>query len=384
MPRPRLSPRIAEALIRELAAGTWPPGTRLPPSRQLADEFGVSVRTMVAAVRRAARYRLVRVEQRRPVVVLPGADDRARRLLTKHSARASARRLAILVPEYLMPLEKGTYWYQVTQAITREAAARDIRTVSVAWPKANQLAFARMLSGRRYGAAVVLAFDATYLPSLNEMVQRRFPMLLHNRYVQGLNVPAVMRDDHGAAWRLGEMLAQRGHRNMCLVIHTHEEHFLGGRGRVKGWIDFLTESRLLDACTHPVYYAPPVRYRDVCRIVRAMLRQADRPTALVLSVNAPRYFQEGVFADFRIPEDISVAVYDALFSDMVPQTPERPRLTATRLNQQRAAECVVEMAERLFAGESAPASLRLPVEIDVTDSIGPVPTSVTPIDREAR
>ena len=384
MARPRVSPRIAEGLIRELASGTWAPGTRLPPSRRLADEFGVSVRTMVAALRRAARYGLLRVEQRRPVLVLPGADERARRLLGKRSARVSVRRLAILVPENLMPLEKGTYWCQVAQAITREAESRNIRAVLVAWPKTNQLAFARTLAGRRYGATVVLAFDVTYLPSLNEMARRRFPMLLHNRYIQGLNIPAVMRDDHGAAWRLGEILAQHGHRNLCLVAHAREEHFMSGHGRVSGWLDFLTESGLLDSCTHPVYYAPAVRYRDICRIVRNMLSHADRPTGLVLSVNAPRYFQEGVFSDLRIPEDISVAVFDALFSDMVPQTPEWPRLTATRLNQQRAAECAVEMAERLFAGESAPASLRLPVEIDVTESIGPAPTAIAPIGDIAR
>jgi len=373
MARPKMSPRITEWIIRELASGTWPPGTRLPPSRELANEFNVSVCTMVAGLRRAARYGLLRVEQRRPVVVLPGADDRARRLLRRRSARVSTRRLALLIPERYIPLEKGTYWHHVAHAIIREAEARDIRPSLVPCPEANQLAFARTLTGRRYGAAVVLAFDAVHLPSLNEMARRRFPVLLHNRCIPGLNLPAVIRDDHGAAWRLAEMLAQHGHRNLCLILHAAKEQFMGGHCRVRGWLDFLKESGLLHSCTHPVYFTPWLSATDVSPIIRNMLSHADRPTGLVLSVEAPHYFQEGAFADLRIPEDVSMAVFDAEYADRVPQTAERPRLTVARLNQQRAAECVIELAERLFAGEPNLPNIRVPVEIDVTDSIGPAP-----------
>ncbi|MEU9019529.1 winged helix-turn-helix domain-containing protein [Actinomadura sp. NPDC048394] len=42
--------QVADVLESRIAAGTYPPGRRVPSSRNLADEFGVSRRTVVAAL----------------------------------------------------------------------------------------------------------------------------------------------------------------------------------------------------------------------------------------------------------------------------------------------------------------------------------------------
>ena len=42
--------RVAEALAARIAAGTIPPGSRLPPEKALADEFGVAYGTVRRAM----------------------------------------------------------------------------------------------------------------------------------------------------------------------------------------------------------------------------------------------------------------------------------------------------------------------------------------------
>ena len=39
---PKLYQRVANSVIAEIRSGKYPPGERLPPERELAEEFGVS------------------------------------------------------------------------------------------------------------------------------------------------------------------------------------------------------------------------------------------------------------------------------------------------------------------------------------------------------
>lgn len=69
MGRPGIVDSIVERLLRKFAGGTWQAGMAMPTSRSLAAEFGVSLTTIQAAIRRVADYKLVEVRPRRPVVV---------------------------------------------------------------------------------------------------------------------------------------------------------------------------------------------------------------------------------------------------------------------------------------------------------------------------
>lgn len=59
----RLAMQVADALRQAIAAGTWPAGTRLPPGRVLADEFGVSRAVMREAMAVLSHLGLVTARQ---------------------------------------------------------------------------------------------------------------------------------------------------------------------------------------------------------------------------------------------------------------------------------------------------------------------------------
>jgi DNA-binding transcriptional regulator YhcF (GntR family) len=67
---------IVKAIKRDIRAGKLPPGHRLPPHRELADELGVAVGTVTRAYAEAERQGLVRGEVGRGTFVA-GPEERA-------------------------------------------------------------------------------------------------------------------------------------------------------------------------------------------------------------------------------------------------------------------------------------------------------------------
>ncbi|NIA22330.1 MAG: GntR family transcriptional regulator, partial [Anaerolineaceae bacterium] len=161
MGRPRIASKILDRLIRKIAEGVWQPGTTVPASRRLATEFGVSLTIIQAALRRAADYKLLDVvHQRRPMVVRPGAVDRAQRLLARPSARPVGRRVAILVPDDCLPLAKRNPLISLmVNAMTREAERKKMQATLVGWAPREQVAVAGSLARKGFDAAIVLGFE---------------------------------------------------------------------------------------------------------------------------------------------------------------------------------------------------------------------------------
>lgn len=370
MARPRLADRVLERLLRELAEGTWPAASRLPPTRQLAAEFGVSLRPLQAAIREAGRLGLLDVAPRQPVFVRPEAAERARQLVRERSARPASRRLAVLTNDPRLFQTHETYWSQVFRSIMREATKHGIKVEPVRWPVATQFSFAKQLRMQGYGAALAIGIDAERLASLMEMARVQFPVLLHNRWIPWLGLPSLMRDDYHASQRIGQKLQQLGHRRMCFLSPTLSEELYGGRGRIKGWMDFVDQAGLLETCVPPVCYVNTVA-GALDSQVRHMLEGPGAATAVVFASEAlaKSILEHPRFAHMRVPEALSVATFDSPAEIRVTAT--RPPLTSITLDMTRAAECAVEMIEAMLSGNRHPPNIRVPLEINITDSIGP-------------
>lgn len=74
-------PQLSQQLARRIIAGVYPPGSRLPPVRELAAEAGVNPNTMQRALAQLEQEGLAR------------ADRTAGRLVTQDAAALEAARL---------------------------------------------------------------------------------------------------------------------------------------------------------------------------------------------------------------------------------------------------------------------------------------------------
>ncbi|HEU4541753.1 MAG TPA: GntR family transcriptional regulator [Jiangellaceae bacterium] len=63
--------RIMNDIRRKIGSGEWPPGHELPSTRELADQYGVSVGTVRAAVDRLVEAGVLEGHQGLAVFVAP-------------------------------------------------------------------------------------------------------------------------------------------------------------------------------------------------------------------------------------------------------------------------------------------------------------------------
>jgi DNA-binding LacI/PurR family transcriptional regulator len=181
--------------------------------------------------------------------------------------------------------------------------------------------------------------------------------------------------DYGAAQRVAEHLVSRGHRNLCMVSHCAASMPRGRIERSAGWVSYLIKNDLLDGCSMPIYLVPGHRsLRDSYNAAFAeAMHSARRPTAILFAIGsqAKMFLSDPRLADLKVPEDLSLAAFEPVRS--IPSVPWCPTLTTICTNYRRTAECVLEMIEKMLDGQSMPPSIRVPMEIALTDSIGPAP-----------
>lgn len=367
--RRTLTDAVYEGLLLRLAEGQWAEGQRLPVVRQLEKEFGTSRVTVLSAMRRAAQKEVIRVRPRHFATVSPGAAELATRLLADLHSQPGKRRIALLWPEHLGPL-RFTFGQLLEQDVHPAAAEKDIELEIVNWPHTDQAAFVEKIIRRGFAAAMAFGVNAQMLASLYEFRQRRFPVMTFNRRIPGADVPSILLDEYSAARKIASTLAGLGHRNLCMVYMAFDDRLRAGEQRVDSWIDYLTEAGLLESCAMPVYYLKP---REDVDLFAPLFRLSNRPTAVVfgyahlwdLFVKTRKEFP------LKVPEDISFVTFDTVYGSQTPSW--CPSLTTISENVRRSAECMMEMLDRILAGELHPKNIRVPMDLHLADSIGPVP-----------
>ncbi|MBN2581632.1 MAG: substrate-binding domain-containing protein [Planctomycetes bacterium] len=362
-------------VLRRLANGSWPEGTSVPSSRELAEELGVSQPTLLAALRRAARRHLLSIAPRQAAVVPAGATDRARRMLARLASRTDGRRAVVLVPEAAHYMN-NPFHRTLLEAITREAVDRRIRIIVERLPLRGQVPAVRSLINRGINAAACLALDAEYTAAILTMHEREFPVMLVNRRFPGADMPTVRIDDHLAAEGIADRLIDLGHRSLCMVSHFSPDRTQIGDHFIDRWLTHLESRGVLPGCRRPLMILP---WCDELRrhehTFDPLLEGPDRPTAVVFTA---ALWAEVFVADPRakalnIPDDLSLAVLNPGGAGLCGSG--GVALTTIEINYRRMAECVVEMLGHLLEGNVNPPSLRVPLDIHLTESIGPAPVA---------
>lgn len=366
---------VLRELLRSLADRRWLPGQRLPGGRELAAWLGVSLRTVQKAVRRGARYGLLRVSPRRRAVVLDGAPEKAGRLLQRFSARPAALDVAVLVPEQYLRQTNNPFYSAMIRHTIEQCTHRRIRARVVEWPLQRQVDTARSLVRRNISAAVIIGFRFEYTPSLFVLHEQRFPVMVFNRRLPGLDLPTVRLDDHAAARSVADTLVALGHRNLCMVTNLRSGSPAEGTNRDAGWLDRLDELGVTDTCGAPLLIVPWSDYpRGRHPIFSRLFEAPDPPTAMVFAA-APwvrDFLAEPRCARLRVPDEVSLVVFEP-GADVL-HVRGYPSLSSVQADLKRVAQCITEVVEKMLAGDLKPPSIRVPMNIVLTDSIGPAPS----------
>ncbi|HOI56511.1 MAG TPA: GntR family transcriptional regulator [Phycisphaerae bacterium] len=368
MKRAKRVDRIFDRIVRSLVEGAWLPGSDLPSTRVLAAELKTSLTTVQAALRKAAEQGMLEVRAQQTARVMPEGAAVAIRLLTQAAEASKRRRLAILVPDLFTPLQvtTGPFQWRIAHEIALAATAGGYDSEVVPIPDADQRSLAKRVV-RHFDAAFVVGMIPTNIATIFVLSESRFPVVLFNRHVPGLNVPSLNIDEYSAARSLARTLLVQGHRNVSMVISARYGAVLGRRTAAGGWLECLEESEAMATCVMPLAHTQSAP-RGL--ILEKLLALRPRITGLVLGL--PTLLHDLAASpqlrDLRIPDDLSLATFGSMHD--IPWPSRYPPVTSFEVDWNRAGRCAIEMIDRMLSGDTQPKDIRVPLNIQLTDSIG--------------
>ena len=298
---PAAPPIRARAEPRATATPVRTNGATTPTSWTVARAAGVSQSTVSRALRGDPR---VREETRRRV------DEAARRLgyvpnsLASSLVSRSTRTVAVIVsdltnpffPSLLTPIydELQLMGYRVVLFTERT----DIPT--------GQESLRRLLDRSIDGVLVTTAtLDSRFAV---ELQQRGLPMVLLNRYIDGLDVDRVISDNFGGAVTGGRHLLELGHRRIGVI--RGPSNTSTSRDRMAGLLEALAD--------HGIPQDPELvregsySHQSGYQHTRELLRLPDPPTAIVCGNDVVAFgaLDAALALGVRVPQDVSILGFD--------------------------------------------------------------------------
>lgn len=288
-----------------------PPSTPRPPAtlRDVAAVAGVSVATASRvlsgnpATSQASREAVTAAAEQ--LDFRPNVQARALR-----SSRTAS--IGLLIPDIRNP-----HFADLAHSVEMQARERGLVTLISASDERldTQETALRLLMSHNVDGLIVVPQGRRDSPrgpeALDAVVQHGIPLVLADRVVSGLDVPAVVPDTNGLTDAVNELLVL-GHERIALIAGPATSST--GRDRRRAFDRALHEAGVTPdpALVHEGDFQPASGREGIARLLD--LPVAQRPSAVVvadgpMAVGAlPALNERGV----RIPEDLSVVAHDDL------------------------------------------------------------------------
>ena len=209
---------VENDLASKILNGTLEAGSQLMPENQLTEHYGVSRITIRNAMVNLVERGLVeRVRGRGSFVasdvdtVLPGIS---------HPTGIKSSEIAIILPRV-----RDLHTTQILDSVYRHARAHGY-TVSINQTyhdqKAEELCIRESVEREVAGMIIYPVQRDKYNEEIIKLVLRRFPIVLVDRNLEGINVNSVVTDNEKAAFDATTFLMEQGHQRIGLVTSPLE------------------------------------------------------------------------------------------------------------------------------------------------------------------
>lgn len=354
---------IYEHLRAQILQGVYRAGDRLPTEMELAARHGVSRVTSAAALTALAREGLVRRQPRRGTIVNPIA-----------MSSAAENRPLIAWIQTGIDHAFGLDLLRGIEQAARHAGFNLLVHLTGASRVEEEQAIRNAVAAGAAGVALFLQDGETYNGEVLRLVLDKFPLVLVDRYLRGVECACVQSDNVGGARELVAALVNAGHRHICALMFppkatsTIEDRLegytqaLAAAGMPHDRSLLYTEERIYDA---PCVWLLPDR---VVERFAAYLRRRPEITA-VFATNASLALlalRAAERLNLRIPDDLSVVCVDPMHA--FPLT--LPTFTYARQQGFEIGTVAVELLQEQRAGDP-PRRVTLPMHIEHGVSVAP-------------
>lgn len=352
--------QIEEELRAQIHSGALRPGDRLPTEHELAAQYGVSRVTSRAALTGLAHEGLVQRVPRRGTIVAAAAQScgPARPLIGWIQSDID--------PAFSAGLLRGG------ERAARQAGYNLLLHLTGASLAEEERAIREALAAGVSALALFLQDGEKYNDEVLRLVLNRFPLVLMDRFLRGVECAGVQSDNvAGARAIVGELLAA-GHRNICALLYP-PSHTSTIEDRLEGYAQELAAAgiplhRSLLYVEDGLIQLPAAWLIPDAIIERlaAFLRRKSEVTA-IFATNAGLALLALYAAErlgLRVPDDLSIVSIDAV--ECLPLTV--PALTCMLQQEEEiGATAIALLREQLSGGP--PRRVILPMQVRRAGSV---------------
>ncbi len=361
------SQSILSQLRQQILTGQYRPGEKLPTEMELAKRFGVSRSTGADALNTLAREGLVQRAPRRGTIVnrrLPVSQTGAKPLLAWIQPDLDLFAVEIL-RGCAHAAQKAGYnllFQQTSSSLSEEAAIHNALLAGV------------------HGIALYPQDGEIYNVEVLRLVIDKFPLVLLDRYLQGIDCAAVYCDNVGGASTLVENLIKAGHRHICAMAYP-PKGTSSIEERLEGYTQALTAAGIpLDMSLIYVenesqkllynWHISNDRTDYVANVDRFVQYLHKKPEITAIFATNEGLAQIAMLAAERmklsIPQDLSMACFNSAQLTLLLS----PLFTCAYQHAFNVGETAVELLREQIAGQ-APRKVVMPVNIRDVDAIMP-------------
>lgn len=375
-PAPRYL-QVADRIRRDVGAGRFAPGDRLPPEETLARALGVSRGTLRQALGALGRAGLVQTIPGRGTFVrgaapaaAPPAEGRGRVLGMVIPSVARTR-----IPDLIAGAEAElrAAGYALVLAGSGDDSAEEARQVR------------RLVADGAVGLLVYPVDGSTNAPLFRELAAHGPPLVLIDRYLLGLTADAVVADNIGGAYAAVSRLIEVGRERVGLVSTRNLGTSSIAERQAGYWWAMqqhgrAVEPRLVCADLERVFSWPAPESAEAGhnrQIVRAYLAAEPRPDALfaVTDTVAFQVLEVATALGLRVPEDLAIVGFDNL---AYPDYGGVPLTTVDQPRDQIGATAARLVLQRLRGHREQPARIVLATRLIVRGTCGGETQRMTP------
>ncbi len=354
-PAATLREKIVADLTAHIKSNALPLGTRLPSLTALAEKYGVSRITAIAAVKELVNAGLLVSRPRSGIFVAsvglsPPQSDR--------------NVIAIIVTAVLNPFyasiihgaeeqchQRG---YRLVIASSNNEAKREADKISELIDHVAGFLIAPVTGAGNYSA---------YTP----LLERDIPFVFVDRYLDKLSVPVVTTDNEEGGYEATRHLLETGRKRIFVLTGstaTSTTERIAGYRRALKARKIIFDPALVCCYPHKDLVDEKVGYLLTRQILQS--GAAEEPFG-IFALNSG--FASGAYvalkdAGLRIPEDVAIVGFDDLYAEHM-----APLLTTVRTDLMEIGSKAVELLFALMEGTpNVPQAVRLPPTLIVRNS----------------
>ncbi len=243
MEKELLYQKIYNDLLQGIRSQKYPPGSRLPSEKELAEQYSVSRITSKKALEMLADQNLITRRPGKGSYVLENARADGEKNTGSLAGTLEGRGKLIGV---VLDGFGAAYGSDVVNGIERECRKQNFHMIlkcTYGNMAEESKAIEELIALGVQGIILMCVQGETYNAEVLRLSVEQFPIVMVDRELTGLPIPCVCTDNYQASRDLMALLIERGHRDICFLSHPSMQTS-SVAARFSGYLDCLLEHGL--------------------------------------------------------------------------------------------------------------------------------------------